>query len=189
MDPRAWASRRDLLKLGGAAVGVAALPFDPRVAAAQTPKRGGIFRLRGEDPLGFDPHLTLSYKTMGTLSFPHSRLLKVKAGSSVPPGTLPVEGDLAESWSQPSETSYVFTLRKGVRWHSKPPVNGRELTAEDVKYTYDRFLGTRANPNRGTLEPIERVEAVDRHTVKFTLREPYAWFLDALASTSTWIVA
>ena len=83
MDPRAWASRRDLLKLGGAAVGVAALPFDPRVAAAQTPKRGGIFRLRGEDPLGFDPHLTLSYKTMGTLSFTHSRLLKVKAGSSV----------------------------------------------------------------------------------------------------------
>jgi ABC-type transport system substrate-binding protein len=66
-------------------------------------------------------------------------------------------------------------------------VNGRELTAEGVKYTYDRFLGTRANRNRGVLEPVERVDVLDPQTVRFSLLEPYAWFLDALASTSTWI--
>lgn len=182
-------SRRELLKLGGVAAGVATLPFDPRPAAAQTPKRGGVFRVRGEDPVGFDPHLTLSFKTMGALSYTHSRLVKIKAGSSVAPNTLPVEGDLAESWSQTNDTTYVFTLRKGVRWHPKPPLNGRELTAEDVKYTYERFLGTRANPNRGMLESIDKIDVLDRHTVRFTLKEPYAWFVDALASLSTWIVA
>src|SRR4029453_11097844 len=44
-----------------------------------------------------------------------------------------------ESWSQPDETTYFFKLRKGVRWHPKPPVNGRELTAEDVVYSFERF--------------------------------------------------
>ena len=76
-----------------------------------------------------------------------------------------------------------------MRWHNKPPVNGRELTAEDVKYTYERFLTIKGNPNRPVLEMVDKVEAVDKYTVKFTLSEPNAWFLDALASTSTWIIA
>jgi peptide/nickel transport system substrate-binding protein len=45
------------------------------------------------------------------------------------------------------------------------------------------------NPNRAVLEEVDRVEALDRYTVRFTLKAPYAWFLDALASTTTWIVA
>ncbi len=67
-----------------------------------------------------------------SFSFTHSRLLKHKAGPGIHPGTFPVEGDLAESWTQPSDTTYVFKLRKGVRWHNKPPVNGRELTVEGL---------------------------------------------------------
>jgi len=99
-----------------------------------------------------------------------------------------VEGDLAESWTQPSDTTYVFKLRRGVRWHGKAPVNGRELTADDVKYTYERFLAIKGNPNRPVLEQLEKIEALDRHTVGFTLKEPFSWFLDALAATVTWIV-
>jgi peptide/nickel transport system substrate-binding protein len=38
------------------------------------------------------------------------------------------------------------------------------------------------------LEPIDRIEAADRYTVRFALKEPYAWFLDALAGTAAWIV-
>jgi peptide/nickel transport system substrate-binding protein len=180
-------TRREILHLAGAA-GAAAV-VSPAPSLAQSPKRGGVFRVRGEEPTGFDPHLTLSYKTMTALSFSHSRLLKVKAGPSVKPGTLPLEGDLAESWSQTSPTTYVFKLRRDVRWHPKPPVNGRELTADDVKYTYERFLTVKGNPNYGTLEQIEKVEAPDKSTIRITLKQPYAWFLDMIASTSTWIVA
>jgi len=126
---------------------------------------------------------------MTNLSFTHSRLVKVKAGSSVAPNTAPLEPDLAESWTRLDDTTYLFKLRRGVRWHPKPPVNGRELTAADVKYTYERFLTIKGNPNRGLLEQVERVEALDKYTVKFTLAEPFAWFLDVLASTSAWIVA
>ncbi len=181
-------TRRDLLKLGGVTLATAALGSSS--AEAQSPKRGGIFKVRLHvQPVHFDPHQTTAFPTMVALSYCMSRLVKVKAGSAVAPGTQPVEGDLAESWTQPNETTYIFKLRKGVRWHPKPPVNGRELTADDVKYTYERFLTTKSNGNRGLLEAIDRIDATDTHTVKFTLKEPFAWFIDALASMSTWIVA
>jgi peptide/nickel transport system substrate-binding protein len=186
-------TRRDVLKLGGGALAVgatSAVLAGALPAEAQTPKRGGRFRLRSHvPPVHFDPHQTLAFSTMIPLSFAYSRLVKVKGGSAVVPGTQPVEGDLAESWERQGDTVYVFKLRKGVRWHNKPPVNGRELTAEDVRYTYDRFLTIKGNSNKYILEMVDKVEAPDKYTVKFTLREPNAWFIDRLASTSTWIVA
>ena len=184
-------SRRDVLKLGGTAlaVGAGALAV-PGAGEPQTPKRGGTFRLRSHvAPVHFDPHQTLAFSTMIPLSFAYSRLVKIKGGASVVPGTQPVEADLAESWERQGDTVYVFKLKKGVRWHPKPPVNGRELTAEDVRYTYDRFLTIKGNGNRSILEMVDKVEAVDKYTVKFTLKEPNAWFVDRLASTSTWIIA
>ncbi len=188
---RAGVTRRELLKLGGAAAGLGAAGLaGPAPVAAQTPKRGGTFRLRSHvAPVHFDPHQTIAFSTMIPLSLAYSRLVKVKGGAAVVPGTQPVEGDLAESWERQGDTAYVFKLRKGVRWHSKPPVNGRELTADDVKFTYDRFLTMKGNPNRFVIEMVDKVEAVDKYTVKFTLKEPNAWFIDRLASTSTWIVA
>jgi peptide/nickel transport system substrate-binding protein len=179
-------TRRDVLTLGTVGLVTAAA----RPALAQTPKRGGVFRICAQlDPPGFDPHQTISFATMTMLSLTHSRLLKVKAGPAVKPGTYPIEGDVAESWTQTSDTTYVFKLKRGVRWHPKTPVGGRELTADDVKYTYDRFLAIKGNGNRATLEQIDRIEVVDKYTVKFVLKEPFAWFLDMLASTSTWLVA
>src|SRR5262245_7669035 len=193
MDEQVMAgvTRRDLLKLGGAAAALGATGLAlPGVASAQTPKRGGTFRLRSHvAPVHFDPHQTLAFSTMIPLSLAYSRLVKIKGGSAVVPGTQPVEADLAESWERQGDSVYMFKLRKGVRWHNKPPVNGRELTAEDVKFTYDRFLTIKGNANRPVLEMVDKVDAVDKYTVKFTLKEPNAWFIDRLASTSTWIVA
>ena len=173
-------SRRDLLTLGG--VTLAGATLAPSHSRAQTPKRGGTATLRLWDPPHFDPMLQVAYKTHIPLTFTHNRLVKYKAGPTVVPGTMPIEGDLAESWSQPNETTYVFKLRRGVRWQAKPPVNGRELTAEDVKYTVERFLTVPGNAYAYMLRSVDRVEAVDKHTVKFTLKEPYAWFLDILAN-------
>ena len=134
-------SRRDLLRAGLAAG--AMLSAEPAFARRQgwaQPKRGGILRVWGYDPPHFDPHLILGGKTHNTLSFVYSRLLRHKVGAGVAPGSFTIEPELAGRWDEPDETTYVFHLRRGVRWHNKPPVNGRELIAEDVKFTYDRFL-------------------------------------------------
>ncbi|HBH03416.1 MAG TPA: hypothetical protein DDZ42_16100, partial [Candidatus Rokubacteria bacterium] len=172
-------SRRQVLAMSGLTLAGAALA--PGVARAATPKRGGQFRFRGYTPPHFDPHLTASYTTMLNLSFSQSRLLKHKAGPGVKPGTFEYEGDLAEFFNHQDDTTYVFRLRRGVRWHPKPPVNGRELTAEDVKYTLDRFLTIKGNANRHMMKSLSKVEAIDKYTVKFALSEPNAWFLDFLS--------
>jgi peptide/nickel transport system substrate-binding protein len=182
MPIRPVLARRDLLKLCGAG---AAAAMAPSVALAQAPRRGGTLTIRVWDPPHFDPYLIVAFKTQIVYSFTHSRLLKHKAGPGVQPGTFVLEGDLAESWSQPDETTYVFKLRKGVRWHPKPPVNGRELTAEDVVYSLERFRTVKGNPQNYLLAMMDRAEAPDRYTVKVTLTEPYAWFPDVVANPMT----
>jgi peptide/nickel transport system substrate-binding protein len=183
-------TRRDLLRAGlaaGAALSAEPL-FAPGSVRAQG-KRGGILRVRGYDPPHFDPHLTLNFKTNNTLSFVYSKLVRHKVGTGVTPGTFTVEPDLAERWEELDDT-VVFHLRRGVRWHNKPPVNGREFTAEDVKFTYDRFLTEKGNPLRYMLDPVDRVDVVDRYTVRFRLKEPFVWLVNMLANpTGTWIVA
>jgi len=201
MEPRLMppVSRRHLLKLGSTVAAVSALGLrhgesladgDPPPANVKQPDRGGAFRIRiAQSPAHFDPHQTAAYSTMVPLSFAYSRLVMIKPGSSIVPGTQPLDTDLAQSWDRIGDSVYIFRLRPGVRWQPKPPVNGRELTADDVKYTFERFLATKGNPNRAVLEMVDRVEAPDKYTVKFTLKEPNAWFVDRLASTSTWIIA
>jgi peptide/nickel transport system substrate-binding protein len=188
-------SRRQLLQMGLAAgLTVSALPLLRPAplwgAEAGQPRRGGILRVRGYDPVHFDHHLTNNAKTNTTLSFVHSTLLRYKVGPEIAPGTFIVEPHLAERWEEPDDLTYVFHLRQGVKWHNKPPLNGRELVADDVKFTFDRFLSEKANILREQLEPVERIEVIDRYTVKFILKEPFVWLPNRLADSSgMWIIA
>ena len=88
-------------------------------------------------------------------------------------------GQLAESWEQTDPTTYVFHIRKGVHWHNKPPMNGRELTANDIKYNFDRIFALgefseadSADPTHLNVERynIESIEAADKYTVVFKLK-------------------
>jgi peptide/nickel transport system substrate-binding protein len=84
--------------------------------------------------------------------------------------------ELAERWEQKSPTEYVFHLRRGVKFHS-----GKELDAEDVKYTYDRVRDPKVGPGANDLFSIKQIDVVDPHTVRFTLGAPVATFLINLA--------
>ena len=87
-------------------------------------------------------------------------------------------GQLAESWEQPDPLTYVFQIRQGVHWHDKPPMNGRELTADDIEYNYHRILGLGSGFTEGLPYSqlagigIESVTATDKWTVVFKLKEP-----------------
>ena len=149
-------SRRQFLQMGlTAGLTMSVLPLSHPTplwgAEAGQPKRGGILRVRGYDPVHFDHHLTNNAKTNTTLSFVHSTLLRFKVGAEISPGTYTVEPHLAEGWEEPDDLTYVFHLRRGVTWHNKPPLNGRELVADDVKFTFDRFLNEKANVLRDQL--------------------------------------
>jgi len=79
--------------------------------------------------------------------------------------------DLAESLEQPDRVTYIARLRKGVKFH-----NGRELTAEDVVYTYRSFLDPTFRGRSGAYRVVSSVDAIDRYTVRFTLKEPFGPF-------------
>src|SRR5262249_40512976 len=170
-------SRRSLLHTGLAAGATLALwplarPTALSGAEARQPRRRGILRVRGYDPVHFDHHLTTNASTNTTLSLMHSTRLRYKVGPEIVPGTFTVEPHLAKGWEEPDDLTYVFHLRRGVTWHNKPPLNGGELVADDVKFTFDRFLNEKANVLRDQLEPVDRLEVVDRYTVKLALKAP-----------------
>ena len=86
--------------------------------------------------------------------------------------------NLAESWETPDPTTIVINIRPGVRWHNKAPMNGRELTAQDVEYNFHRYTGL----GSGFTEPSqfnsmnaatwESITATDDATVVFKLKAP-----------------
>ena len=88
-----------------------------------------------------------------------------------------VQPQLAESWDISDDgLTYTFHLREGVKFH-----NGKELDAEDVKYSLERQLDPDVgSAGRGDLTMIDTIEVVDENTVKITLQTPTGPFLAAL---------
>jgi peptide/nickel transport system substrate-binding protein len=89
---------------------------------------------------------------------------------------LPVP-DLAERWERTDETTYVFHLREGIRFH-----DGRPCTSKDVVYTYRTILdGTVISAKKAALDVIDRIEARGENSVSFHLKEPFSPFLANLS--------
>src|SRR5581483_10049367 len=134
---RQYINRRHALKgaaLGGAGLAAAALvgcgrsgtpTAAPGAVEQNQPKRGGILIHRNgyeTQGTGFDPHVISIFFSEGYTLF-YQRLLSYTANA------YEIEAELAQKWEQPSPTEFVFTLQPNVKWHNKPPVNGRALTA------------------------------------------------------------
>lgn len=98
---------------------------------------------------------------------------------------LDVIPDLAESWeSSDNFTVWTFHLRKGVKFH-----HGREVDAEDVIATVKRILDPEiGSVLKANFEVIETMDALDKHTVRFKLKLPYAVFPSAFAGYQASIV-
>ena len=74
-------------------------------------------------------------------------------------------------------TEYEFKLRRGLKFH-----NGDPVTAEDVKFSYDRYKGAGANELAAR---VRQVEVVDPLTVRFHLKEPWPDFMTFYGTTAT----
>jgi peptide/nickel transport system substrate-binding protein len=126
------------------------------------------------EPIGFDPHTVPAVASARVIAQLYNTLIDVDDNLNVVP-------ELAESWEQPDDVSYVFHLRRDVKFHS-----GRQMTAEDVKYSFERIL----DPNLGALGNsasyagnIESVEALDDYTVRIRQKSVNAPFLASLSSS------
>ncbi len=188
MRPADHVSRRNFLQAG--ALGVAGLAaVRPRVAWGQNngeAKRGGTLVVRSGPLRGIDPHLETWAAALQVIHQTYNALLKFNHdGTKILP-------DLAESWEQKDDLTYSFRLRQGVKFHNVAPVNGRELTSEDVKYSIERQMTDQPGKFQHAyffLGKLASIQTPDKYTIVFKTKEPYAPFLNYIASPWTVIVA
>jgi ABC-type transport system substrate-binding protein len=117
------------------------------------------------------------------------------------------ELDLAESYEILDNLTYKFKIRKGVKWQNVPPVNGREVTSADVKYSIERFagrqipewtkedkkkkgraLGYRDFRQAFMMRALDKITTPDRYTVIIKTTVPYAPMMNYLSSNFAKIV-
>jgi peptide/nickel transport system substrate-binding protein len=150
-----------------AAAAPAAQPTAAQPAAAGQPKRGGtlVSAVTAEPPT-LDPHLGFP-ATWTSLMYDY--LVYFDKDNKVQP-------NLAESWDvQDDGATIVFTLRKGVKFH-----NGRELVADDVKYSMER-LQDKKSVFAGDYAAIQKLEVLDPGTIKMGFAKPFPGIFRMLA--------
>jgi peptide/nickel transport system substrate-binding protein len=153
-------SRRDfVIATGGALAGMAAFGIAaPAAAATRHPQRSGTLNYGSStDTSGLDAHRHNQLHISHPTSVMYSGLTDIDDQGNIVPG-------LAESWEANKElTAWVFRLRKGVLFH-----NGREVDAEAVKLNLERIKDPAIGGDweRGAIANIDRVEVIDRYTVR-----------------------
>ena len=176
-------TRREILS-GAAVLGVLTVSsveildaaFSP---ASADPKRGGVLKAAfSADPAGFDPVRGPSGMSHVVIEQVYSTLMALDPDAKPYP-------ELAESYEVSDDgLQYTFKLRPGVTFH-----NGDELTAEDVKFSFDRLRAKDSGYSYGSqVETIESVDVVDKHTVRFRLSRRTGPFLVYMAFPGSSIV-
>jgi peptide/nickel transport system substrate-binding protein len=169
------AARRGLLRFAVAGVALRAMPG---ALAQSIPKRGGRLTIGADaDPIGLDPTTLAAFSSYDFTALLYSGLLRWNA-------EMKVEPDLATGFEQQNDTTYIFKLRSGVKFH-----NGQAFDAQDVKYTFDRIRDpATASPNAAIFASIKSVTVVDPLTVRFELNAPNAAFLSYMATNPIGVI-
>jgi ABC-type transport system substrate-binding protein len=145
----------------------------PLTVWAAQPKSGGTLQVAWEsDVSGLDPHLSPGIQAHRVVGNLFNSLVTIDADLNYVP-------DLAESWDILEDGKvYVFHLRKGVKFH-----DDTAFDADVVRWNFQRIR----DPEEKALDApnysiVESVEAIDAHTVKFTLKHPSMILLPVMAA-------
>jgi len=146
-------------------------PTASGAAGSPAAQVGGTIKIGFDlDPQTTDPRLMADTSSFRVVDLVYDGLVYLD-------GKLTPQPDLAEKWTNPEPTVWIFNLRKGVKWH-----DGQDFTADDVVYTFTSILADPAAAfQRSNFGAVSKVEAVDASTVKFTLNAPFValpFFLD-----------
>src|SRR4029453_2661637 len=159
-------TRRRFLALSASAAAIAAAP-----AAAQTRRGGTFISAKTTEAPSLDPIMEQALPRQRIDPLFYNRLVEWGFDGKLEPA-------LAESWTTSADGKiWTFKLRRGVKFHT-----GRELSADDVKFTYERILDPKVGSGgRGYLSAIDQIETPDKHTVRIVTKQPSASLLAGMA--------
>ena len=159
-------------------------PVQPPVPPSP-PRYGGVLQfpapaIRTFDPtVGYRPDLALVWDTLteweATWYYPEVQRTPV------------IRKTLVTGWEMKDPSTWIFKLRQGVRFHNRPPVNGREMVAEDVRYSYELLKDKAQYANRAAM--VKNIQVIDKYTLRFELKGPDPkFYLNIVDSLSPVIV-
>jgi peptide/nickel transport system substrate-binding protein len=163
--PYAYAARASIQELDEK------FPFPPPQPQG-SPRRGGVLHIAiTGTKSNIDP--VQSYDSDSRLIY--DQLLEWEASWFLPKvqTTPTIRKSLAEDWDIVDLSTWDFHLRKGVTFQDLPPVGGREMKAQDVKYSYDLLKDKPGYIGAGT---VDQVEVLDDYSVRLKLKLPLAGF-------------
>jgi peptide/nickel transport system substrate-binding protein len=167
--------RRDFLKLSGAALVPLLAAGAAEAASAPAVRRGGtmVGAVNWTYPT-LDPHLSTMASLPGYDAMFDSLVRFEVADAKT--GQHKIVGHLAESWEQPDPRTYVFKLKRGVKFH-----DGTPFDAESARWNLLRLRDHPKSSRKNYLASVEAVEARDRYTLLVRHQTPRAAFLSNLA--------
>ncbi|CDF58721.1 ABC transporter substrate-binding protein [Thermobrachium celere] len=144
-------------------------------------------------PSTLDPAMAFDQQSAKIFINVHAGLLMPGLGVDVYPG-------IAKSWYVKDDNlTWVFNLKRGIKFH-----NGREVTAQDVKYSFERLLSPKLNSpnswflfdiegalefNQGKAREVSGINVLDRYSISLKLKKPYTGFLLNLAQSCCSVIA
>lgn len=136
------------------------------LACSHAPEPNTLVMIIESSPANLDPRVGLDAQSERIDGLLFDNLLSRDEHLSVKPG-------LAERWEIPDPKTYIFHLRRGVRFS-----DGRSLTARDVKWSFDSLLQGRIRSTKAAAyRLVDHIDATDDSTVIFHLKEPWAGLL------------
>jgi len=148
---------------------------DGEATTPEAPAEKVFIFARGSDSVSLDPTLITDGESAKVCDNIYDGLVRYKEGSTE------IEPALAESWDVSDDgLVWTFTLRQGVKFH-----DGTDFNAAAVVYNIERQMPPQRTSDMSysdfTLGMIDKAEALDEHTLRLTLKYPYAPFLANLA--------
>jgi peptide/nickel transport system substrate-binding protein len=163
----------------------------PAPTATPTPadaaKQGGILRtvfLGNGHADANDVHRNFADPVSWLSNFVYNKLVRYEN-----PDAGIIEGDLAEAFETPDAQTYTFKIRPDVFWQDTALTNGRQFTAEDIVWHFERQASNKLSDgsevtfrHASFYGQIEHIDMPDEFTVVATLERPNGTFLDELSS-------
>lgn len=145
-------------------------------ATTKQAKPGGSMSFQiSAPPPSLDPYTQTSFINSYVNGLTYSKLYRFKAGvPEVTPTDISMEPDLATAMPEQADPTTLTMKLKPAKWQNVAPVNGRDLTSEDVKYAIDRYQNFDKSVHKTQWGFVDKIETPDKSTVQLKLKFPYA---------------